>query len=79
MEQLRAEAAGRALGPHLGRVTNQWTDPIAVMAAPVQPCEWGSPDGTATFLPLGTPIHAVPSYATTFRLAVRHGDTVVLY
>ena len=67
----------RALGPaDLGRVVGQ----VSANRAD-EPVESASPfrDLEATFLPVGTPVHAVKGYPTSFRLAARSGGGLALY
>ena len=67
------------LGPAVGEVVTNWVDGGDALAYPNEPCLWDSPDGTAPRLAPGDEIYAVRGYATTFRLAARHGDEFVSY
>ena len=69
------ELAADALGPQVGEVTTVYCDDAALS----EPCLGTDPDGAATYLPRGTTLYAVRGYATTFRLAVRRGEEIVLY
>jgi hypothetical protein len=67
------------LGPVVGQVVSNRIDPADESAYPNEPCEWSSAEGTAPLLTPGDDLYAVQSYATTFRLAARDGETIVLY
>jgi hypothetical protein len=67
------------LGPAVGEVVTSWVDGDDALAYPNEPCSWDSPDGTAPRLSPGDQLFAVRGYATTFRLAARHGDGFVSY
>jgi hypothetical protein len=67
------------LGPVVGQVVSDRIDPADESAYPNEPCYWHSVDGTAPRLAPDDDIHAVRSYATTFRLAARHDGEIVLY
>lgn len=67
----------RPIGPaDLGRVVGQVkanrADELVESAAPFSDLE-------ATFLPVGTPVHAVKGYPTSFRLAARSDGGLALY
>ena len=66
-------------GPVVGRVGSTPIDPADEAAFPNEPCLWEIPDGVAPLLLPGDDIYAVQGYATTFRLAARHRDEIVLY
>jgi hypothetical protein len=67
------------LGPVVGEVVTNWIDGNDEILYPNEPCYWDSPDGTAPLLAPGHDIYAVRGYATTFRLAARHGGDFVAY
>jgi hypothetical protein len=67
------------LGPVVGEVVTNWVDSDDMLTYPNEPCSWVSPDGTAPRLAPGDQIYAVRGYATTFRLAARHGDGFISY
>jgi hypothetical protein len=67
------------LGPVVGEVVTNWIAGNDEILYPNEPCYWHSPDGTAPLLAPGDDIHAVRGYATTFRLAARHGGDFVAY
>jgi hypothetical protein len=60
------------LGRVVGRVVANRADELVESAAPFRNLE-------ATFLPVGTPVHAVKDYPTSFRLAARGDDGLALY
>jgi hypothetical protein len=63
------------LGPEVGRVTAQVQDGRTLGACPLA----GLPEGSASFLPIDTPLYAVAGYATWFRLATRSNGHIWLY
>jgi hypothetical protein len=67
------------LGPVVGRVVTDQTDPTDASAYPDEPCHWDDPDGTAPRLAVGDEIYAVQGYSTRFRLAARHDGEIVSY
>lgn len=67
------------LGPVVGEVVTSWINGNDEILYPNEPCYWNTPDGTAPRLAPGDDIHAVRDYATTFRLAARHGHKLVAY
>jgi hypothetical protein len=67
------------LGPVVGQVVTNETDPDDALAYPNEPCYWDDADGTAPRLAPGDDIYAVRGYATTFRLAAHHDGEYVLY
>ena len=67
------------VGPVVGEVITDWVDGRDALAFPNEPCSWDTPDGTAPRLSPGDQLYAVRGYATTFRLAARHGDGFALY
>lgn len=67
------------LGPVIGRIESTTIDPADEATDPNEPCLWEIPDGVAPLLAPGDTIYAVQGYATTFRLAARHADEIVLY
>jgi hypothetical protein len=60
------------LGRVVGRVVANRADEPVESAAPFRNLE-------ATFLPVGTPVHAVKGYPTSFRLAARSNGRLALY
>ena len=68
-----------ALGPPVGRVVTDQTDPTDAAEYPNEPCYWVMPEGTAPRLDPGDPIYAVRGYATAFRLAARRDGDLALY
>ena len=73
------ELVAPALGPVIGQVLSNRGDPDDAIAYPNEPCYWAVRDGTAPALRPGDEIYAVHGYASSFRIAARHGGRIALY